>query len=141
MIISICLILLGFGCKKESYQNEQTSLSGTKWILSYIQDTRTNGIIYYPNDESKKISIAFTDSLNVLLFSGVCNGGQGIYSYSSVTDSFKVYYLGTTLIYCKYVEWEEYVTYNLQNAFRFAVNDNQLAIFSKGTYNLYFSRN
>jgi hypothetical protein len=133
---------IGYGCKKESSQIEQvrqTSLLKTKWILSYIQDTKTNERINYPNDDTKKIFIIFTDSLNTLLFSGVCNSGQGLYSFSSSNDSLNVNGVGTTKIACINVVWEEYVVTNLTDAYHYKIIDNTLVIYSRGAYNLYFN--
>jgi heat shock protein HslJ len=133
------IILVGFGCKKAAMNN--ADLLNTKWILSYIQDTKTNAITNYPSDEVKKISIVFTNSLNVIAFSGVCNGGAGTYSYSSSTGAIKITELITTAIGCKYDEWEEYTTDNLNNASSYKINGNNLVINSNGAYNLYFTQN
>jgi len=139
MVITFGLFVLGFGCKKENSQTGQASLIKTQWILSYIQDSKTNAIINYPNDASRRISITFTDSLNFLSFSGICNGGLGTYSYSSVTDSIKIINLGLTKIACKYAEWESYTGDNLIDAYKYKINGNSLIIYSKGTYNLHFN--
>jgi heat shock protein HslJ len=113
----------------------------TPWILSYIQDTKTNAITKYPNDAFSKISIEFTDSLNYIFFDGICNGGIGTYTYSSSTGAIKISGILTTAIACKYVEWEEYTTQNLDSAFNYKINGNNLAIYSNGVYNLYFTKN
>jgi heat shock protein HslJ len=133
------MVLVGFGCEKESLKD--SGLLKTKWTLSSIQDTKTNAVTNYPSDASRKISIVFTDSLNVLSFYGICNGGAGTYSYSSSNGSIKITGLNTTSIYCKYVEWEEYTTQNLNNAFSYKINGNNLIICSNSTYNLYFTKN
>ena len=73
------MILVGIGCKKATVQDAE--LLKTTWILSYIQDSKTDGITNYPSDERNKISIVFTDSLNIISFHGICNGGWGTYSY------------------------------------------------------------
>lgn len=138
-IFSFILILLGFGCKKENLKD--ADLLKTKWILSYIQDTKTNAITNYPSDAARKISIVFTDSLNILSFSGICNGGAGTYSLSSNSGEIKFTNLGTTLIYCKYAEWETYTVQNLFYASRYKIDGNDLAIYSNGAYNLYFTQN
>jgi heat shock protein HslJ len=133
------IILVGFGCKKAAMNN--ADLLKVKWVLSYIQDTKTNAIKDYPSDEPKKISIVFTDSLNAISFSGVCNGGWGTYSYSLSTGAIKISGILTTAIACKYVEWEEYTTQNLDSASSYKINGNNLEIYSNGTYNLYFNKN
>jgi len=137
VIFSFILILVGIGCKKAN--DKDADLLKTKWILSYIQDTKTNTITNYPSDATRKISIVFTDSLNVLSFSGICNGGWGTYSYSASTAAIKITDLGTTLIGCKYAEWEGYTIQNLYAAFRYKINGSSLVIYSNGAYNLYFT--
>lgn len=137
--IFIFIILVGFGCKKAAVNN--ADLLKVKWVLSYIQDTKTNAITNYPGDAPKRISIVFTDSLNVISFSGICNGGAGTYSYFSSTGAIKITNLGTTLIACKDVEWESYATQSLNNAFSYKIRGNSLVIYSNGSYNLYFTQN
>jgi len=139
LLFSSILILVGVGCKKAN--EKDADLLKTKWILSYIQDTKTNAITTYPSDAARKISIEFTDSLNVISFSGVCNGGWGTYSYSSANSAIKITNLMTTAIACKYIEWEEYTTQNLYSAFGYKINGNNLVINSNGKYNLYFTQN
>src|SRR5664280_2371689 len=134
-IFSFILILVGTGCKKTA----DADLLKVKWVLSYIQDTKTNAIKNYPSDAARKISIDFTDSLNILSFSGICNGGAGTYSYSSNSGEIKLTNLGTTLIDCKYAEWEGYTIQNLYAAFRYKINGSSLEIYSNGTYNLYLT--
>jgi len=137
-IFLLTIILSLYGCKKENAKN--ADLINTKWILSYIQDTKTNAITNYPSDAPNRISIVFTDSLNIISFSGVCNGGAGTYSYSSSTDDIKIK-VGTTFIYCKDVEWESYTTQSLNNASSYKLSGNNLVIYSNGSYNLYFNKN
>ena len=108
-IFSFILILVGTGCKKAN--EKDADLLNTKWTLSYIQDTKTNAITHYPSDAKNKISIVFSDSSNDIGFSGVCNGGAGTYTYSSITGEIKVTDLMTTLIGCKYDEWETCLLY------------------------------
>jgi len=138
-IFSFILISVCFGCKKAAVNN--ADLLNTKWTLSYIQDTKTNAVTHYPSDATNKISIVFTDSSNVIRFSGVCNGGAGKYRYSSISGEIKVTDLMSTQIYCKYVEWETYTAQNLQYASSYKINGNNLVIYSNGTYNLYFTEN
>jgi heat shock protein HslJ len=136
-IFSFILILVGTGCKKTA----DADLLKVKWVLSYIQDTKTNAITNYPSDAARKISIVFTDSLNVISLSGVCNGGWGTYSYSLSTGAIKISGILTTAIACKYVEWEEYTTQNLDSASSYKINGSSLEIYSNSTYNLYFTEN
>jgi heat shock protein HslJ len=136
-IFSFILILVGTGCKKTA----DADLLKVKWVLSYIQDTKTNAITNYPNDAPRRISIVFTDSLNVISFNGICNGGAGTYSYSSSTGAIKITNLGTTLIACKDVEWESYATQSLNNASSYKISGSNLVIYSNSSYNLYFTQN
>jgi hypothetical protein len=138
-IFSFILISVCFGCKKAAVNN--ADLLKVKWVLSDIQDTKTNAITKYPNDAFSKISREFTDSLNYIFFDGICNGGIGTYSYSSITGAIKISSIPTTEIYCKYAGWEEYTTQNLTNAFNYRINGNNLVIYSNGSYNLYFTQN
>jgi heat shock protein HslJ len=138
-IFILLIIISCFGCKKDSLKD--TDLLSTKWILSYIQDTKTEAITNYPIDATKKISIVFDGSSDIISFSGICNGGAGTYTYSSITGEIKVTDLGTTLIYCKYVEWETYTVQSLHYASSYEINGNNLAIYTGGAYNLHFTRN
>jgi heat shock protein HslJ len=138
--IFILVILIScFGCKKDSLND--TDLLKNSWILSYIQDTKTQAVTNYPNDAAKSISIEFTNSSNIIFFRGVCNVGSGTYTYSSITDEIKVTDLVTTEIYCKYYEWETYTVQNLYYASSYKIAGNDLVINSSGSYNLYFTKN
>ena len=139
LIFCIMVTLVSIGCKKENLSD--ADLLENKWILSYIQATQTNVITNYPSDAAKKISIVFRDSLNVLGFSGVCNGGAGTYSFTTVSGGIKISDLYTTLIACKYVEWETYTVQSLYYAFSYEINGNNLVIYSNSAYNLYFTKN
>ncbi len=139
-IIFLLLIFAScFGCKKENHID--TDLLKAKWILSHIQDTKTNVITQYPSDAAKTISIEFSNTSDIISFWGICNGGSGTYTYSSVTGEIKVTDLITTLIGCKYVEWETYTVQNLYYASSYKINGNDLIIYSTGAYNLYFTEN
>jgi len=139
-IIFISIIIIScFGCKKDSLND--TDLLKTTWILSRIQDTKTQAITNYPSDAGKTISIEFTNSSSIIFFRGVCNVGSGTYTYSSITDKIKVTDLITTEIYCKYYEWETYTVQNLYNASSYKIGGNDLVIYSNGEYNLYFTEN
>jgi heat shock protein HslJ len=138
LIFSFILILVGYGCKKTVVND--ADLLKVKWVLSYIQDTKTNAIRNYPGDAARKISIDFTDSLNVISFSGICNGGSGTYSFSTTNGTIMIKGLATTQIGCQFVEWEEYTIQNLYHAFRYKIIGNNMVIYSNGSYNLYFSK-
>ena len=130
--------MVGLGCEKAGVKD--ADLLNTKWILSYIQDTKTNVMTSYPGDATNKVSIIFSSSSNDIGFSGICNGGAGNYTYSSVTGAIKITNLGTTKIDCKYAEWETYTVQNLDYSFRYKIIGDKLIIYSEGDYNLYFNR-
>jgi heat shock protein HslJ len=138
-IFILVIIIFCFGCKKDSLND--ADLLKTKWLLSYIQDTKTQAITNYPSDAAKTISIEFTDASNIIFFRGICNVGSGTYTYSSITDEIKVTGLITTEIYCKYYEWETYTVQNLYYASSYKIDGNDLVIYSNGAYNLYFTKN
>jgi heat shock protein HslJ len=133
------VFLIGNGCKETNLKD--AGLLNNKWILSFIQDTKTQAITNYPGDATGKISISFSGSSNDIGFNGLCNNGAGKYSYTSSTGEIKITDLATTLIYCKYVEWETYTVQNLYYASGYMINGNDLVIYSKGTYNLAFTKN
>jgi heat shock protein HslJ len=138
-VFILVIIISCFGCKKDSL--DDNDLLKTTWILSYIRDTKTQAITNYPSDAVKTISIEFTNSSNIIFFSGVCNVGSGTYTYSSIPDEIKVTDLITTEIYCKYYEWETYTVQNLYYASGYKITDNNLVIYTSGEYNLYFTKN
>jgi heat shock protein HslJ len=129
------ILLLVAGCKKES--PKQTTLLNRNWVLSYIQSTKSNAVTNYPADESRKIIINFTVSMDVISFNGVCNTGSGKYSFST-TGTLKITDMASTKIDCKDAEWESYTIQSLQEAYSYNINGNNLTIYSKGDYNLYF---
>jgi heat shock protein HslJ len=133
------VILVVIGCKKDTIKD--TDLLNTKWTLSYIQDTRTQTVTYYPGDATKRISIVFDNSPDVVSFTGVCNNGSGTCTFSPSAGEIKITDLGTTKIWCKYVEWETYTVQSLYYASRYKKNGNYLVIYSGGAYNLYFTNN
>ena len=139
LIFCYMVILVGIGCKKENLKD--ADLLNTKWTLFYIQDTKTHTVTHYPSDARNNISIVFTDSSDIISFSGICNGGAGTYTYSSITGEIKITNLVTTEIYCKYYEWETYTGQNLYDATSYKIDGNDLAIYSNGEYNLYFTKN
>jgi heat shock protein HslJ len=138
IIFFLIIFVPSYACEKESHID--ADLLKTKWILSYIQDTKTSIITQYPSDAAKTISIEFSNTSDIISFWGICNGGSGTYTYSSVTGEIKVTDLITTLIGCKYVEWETYTVQNLYYASSYKINGNDLIIYSTGEYNLYFTK-
>jgi heat shock protein HslJ len=120
------IILVGFGCKKAAVNN--ADLLKVKWVLSDVQDTKTNAITKYANDAYSKISIEFTDSLNLVLFNGICNYGTGMYLYSSSTGAIQISDIIDSKIACKYDEWEGYTRQNLYTACNYKINGDNLVI-------------
>jgi hypothetical protein len=138
IIFLLLIFISSFGCKKENHTD--ADLLKAKWILSHIQNAKTNVITQYPSDAAKTISIEFSNTSDIISFWGICNGGPGTYTYSSVTGEIKVTDLITTLIGCKYVEWETYTVQSLYYASSYKINGNDLVIYSNGEYNLYFTK-
>ena len=139
LIYCFIITLVGFGCEKENLKD--ADLVNNIWELNSIQATQTNAMTEYPGDASEKISIVFSDTSNVIGFNGVCNVGAGTYSLTNISGEIEISDLITTLIGCKYVEWETYTVQNLHNAFSYKINGNNLIIHSHGDYNLYFATN
>ncbi len=142
-ILNCIIILFGYGCKKDSSVNNQTTLLANKWLLSSIQDTKTNVMTDYPAEVQQTWgfeNIVFNDSLKTVDLKGLCNGGSGPFPTFSGTDSIKFHGLSMTLKYCKYEEWETYLWDNLDSAYKYKINANSLIIYSKGSYNLYFNK-
>ncbi len=137
-VFCFVMVVIASGCKKES--TKQPSLLNTQWVLSYIQDTRSNAVTNYPADQSRKIIVNFTDSANIVSFTGICNTGTGKYSFSA-SGTLKITDLGTTKIACQDVEWESYTVQSLQEAYSYSINGNSLVIYTNGNYNLYFIEN
>jgi heat shock protein HslJ len=135
----ICIIItFCAGCKKEN--EPENNLLKTKWTLFSIQNPVTDSITAFPIESERKITIVFTDSLNVLLFKGVCNSGAGTYSLTTIPHEIFISEIITTKIGCKYVEWEGKVTQILQNAFNYTVYGNNLVIVSNGG-SMFFTKN
>ncbi len=138
ILFLLLIVVSSFGCKNETLKDDD--LLTSKWVLNYIQDTKTNIITQYPSDAAKTISIEFSNTSNIIFFRGICNVGSGIYTYSSITDEIKVTDLITTEIYCKYYEWETYTVQNLYYASSYKITGNAIVIYSTGEYNLYFTK-
>jgi heat shock protein HslJ len=125
------------GCNKDNSKDKQPPLAGTTWELAYIEQRATNIVTFYPDNEAKKISINFSAS-NTIEFTGICNGGLGIYLFSSESGDITITDLGTTKIYCQDVEWEGYTVSNLNTAYKYKIDGTNLTIYSLGDYDLYF---
>jgi len=139
VILIVISLFCGLSCRKT--ESDNSDLIGTKWTLSTVQDTKANTVLAFPDDASRKISIVFTDSLNTLIFSGICNGGTGSYSINSDQGTLTVLNLGATKIYCKYAEWERYTLENLNTSFSYKMSGTNLTVYSNGDYNLSFISN
>jgi heat shock protein HslJ len=138
------LILVIFSCKKENTAIENNKILNVTWYLISIQNTTSLEVINYP-DTLQYENITFTDSLNTLAISGICNGGSGKYSISG--NKIAVNSIATTERYCEYYHWEEILIHNLDSAYEYnieyikVINNGKktyLTIFSKGNFNLTF---
>jgi heat shock protein HslJ len=138
-ILSLIIILSSLSCKEDT-STDQTALAKTKWILSFIRNNKSDATTYFPTNASRGIIIAFTDSVNVMSFSGICNMGAGTYSYSSKTGTLEVRDIITTKIACPFVEWEGYTIQSLDSSYSYKINGDNLLINSHGAYNLYFNK-
>ncbi|MDP4188711.1 MAG: META domain-containing protein [Bacteroidota bacterium] len=131
-------LIMMLGCNKNEIGTRQVNpLLLCKWMLSYIQDTRTMQIINYPANYPVKESIEFTND-STMAFYGTCNGGRAEYSIQN--NQIIISNLCTTLIFCSYYKWENYLRNNLDSAYSYDVSVQALKIYSKGSYNLYFVR-
>ena len=134
MKINIIFVILLFlvGCEKKDTIVQP--LLKTQWLLSSIQNIKTNTITNFPSNLTPHEYIIFSDSLNTLMVGGVCNGCRA--SYTVKDNSISTNGLSCTMLYCS--QWEDYLFYNLDSMFQYKINYNQLTIYSKGTYNLNF---
>jgi heat shock protein HslJ len=128
-------ILFLASCERKENNNDtgQLALLKTEWILSSIQNTKTNVVTIFPSNVLYE-SIIFTDSLNSLRVRGVCNGCAGTYSVKDASVSTSG--LMCTKIYCS--KWEDYLFYNLDSMFQYKIKNNLMTIYSRGSYNLNF---
>lgn len=138
-ILLMALLICSSGCKKDKEKKDQ-ALTNIKWNLEYLQNTDTKARSYFPSTEPKRISITFTDSLNIMLFRGICNDGSGTYTYSSTTGELTIRDLKLTLILCNNVVWENNTAQNLLDARRYQIKDDSLTIFSNSDFDLHFSK-
>lgn len=123
--------MVGFGCEKENLKD--ADLANNIWELNSIQATQTNAMTEYPGDASEKISIVFSDTSNVIGFNRICNSGAGTYSLTNSSGEIEISDLTTTLIGCKYVEWE---TYTLQKIIGIHISETNT---TKTNYNFIFN--
>jgi heat shock protein HslJ len=124
------------GCSK-NISNEEQSLLRKEWKLKSIEDTKTYEISEYPDSITNKEIIEFTDSLSVLTYNATCNAGFGRYSLQG--SQINIDSLAGTKMFCKYIKWEYILVNNLDSAVSYQIENNQLVIFSKGSYNLNFA--
>jgi len=126
------ILLFLISCEKKDASIQP--LLNTQWFLTSIQNTKTNEITKFPDNLNPREYIIFKDPLNTLTVSGICNGCGGTYSLNN--DLISTSGLACTQIYCS--QWEDYLFYNLDSIFRYEIKNDQLTIYSKGTYNLNF---
>jgi hypothetical protein len=130
------ILLLEFSCVKKPDTNlPDLPLLKTRWVLSYFQNPRTNQIIHYPDSLRINESISFTDSVTLSIAAG-CGSGKAGYSIKS--DSMIIDPIYGPWTYCSLMQWDDYLVINLEHAYRYIIKANQLIIYSKGTYDLYF---
>lgn len=134
LVIFIYIMILA-GCEKSGFKD--AALLNTKWVLSSIQDTKTNVITTVPNNIRQEF-IVFSDSSNALMVAGACNGCRGSYLKVS-SDSIKITNLICTARDCANDQWKHYLLENLNSIFKFKIVDNHMMIFSTETYNLNFT--
>jgi heat shock protein HslJ len=132
-----CLIFLD--CRKQDPKTDLPDLTllNTHWTLSSVQNVRTKANLQFPFASSHTSEyLTFTDS--ILTVKGMCNSGRSSFQLFSYNDSIRINGVGRTFIYCDFINWEDYLWHNLDSAFSYKINGNQLVIYSKGTYNLNF---
>ena len=138
-ILVYCFIItfIGFGCEKENLRD--ADLTNKIWELNSIEATQTDVMTDFPSDASENISIIFSDTSNIVGFNGICNSGAGTYTLTDSSGGIEISDVFTTLVGCKYGEWETYTIQNLLDAYSYEINGDDLIIYSHGDYNLYFS--
>jgi len=139
-LLLMVAVIAGAGCNKDSHPVRQETLTGTSWVLAYIEDTGTDEVTFYPETAPRKISITFHGYSNIISLTGICNTGEGSYLFSSQSGEVTISDLGSTKVACEYVEWEVYTIQSLINAYRYMIDDDVLLIYSHGRYNLLFVR-
>jgi len=135
LIFFFVVVTIGFGCEKASFKD--AALLNTKWELSSIQDTKTNLTTNVPNTIQQEF-IFFSDTSNILMVAGACNGCRGSYLMLS-NDSIKITNLTCTCRDCTNDLWEKYFFENLNSVFKFKITGNHMKIYSTETYNLNFT--
>lgn len=138
-IFLLTIILLVQSCKKGN-DSGGSGIVNTTWQLEYLINTRDKSRLDFPADEQNRITISFTDSLNTLMFTGICNSGSGFYYISQKNNELTIEDIKITLIHCRNIIWESYAIDNLEKAASFTAHDNVLTVYTKGEYDLYFSR-
>lgn len=134
-LVIFSLIIFLVGCEKASFKD--AALLNTRWLLSSIQDTKSNGITNAPNNFQGYI--IFSDSLNTLMVGDGCNGCGSSYLILK-NDSIKVTNLICSQAFCPSIDqWEENLFDNLGSACTYKIIGNHLTIYSKGLYNLNFT--
>ena len=64
LILWVSLVLVSSSCEKSSIKD--SALLKTQWVLSSIQNTKTNAINDFPSNNVRSEYIIFTDSANIL---------------------------------------------------------------------------
>jgi hypothetical protein len=133
LLISIAICITILCCKRNDPPNSDLF---QKWVLTSIQNTKSNKIGNYPDTTTIIETIAFTDT--ALLINESCgNYGQAYYSIKNDTITFtkiRIFHF----LYCDLYPWEQYLENNLDSTYKYGINRTQLKIYSKGSQNLIF---
>ncbi|HEX2974768.1 MAG TPA: META domain-containing protein [Bacteroidales bacterium] len=138
-IFLLTLFIVLQSCKKAN-ESGASGIINTSWRLEYLIRTTDKSKLDFPADEPNRITIAFSDSLNTLMFNGICNSGSGFYDIVQKNNQLTIRDIKITLIHCRNIIWESYAVENLEKAASFSVKDNVLIIYTRGEYDLYFSK-
>ena len=137
LFLSGIVAMIVFGCKKDDENKIVNPLLIKTWVLTSMEDTKTNQMIDYPDSIMLKYYLVVEDSISLAYY------GCGLGHYHAkywVTDSkIKLYDIEYTHAdLCFDENWEEQVFGNIERANRYKVTDDKLIIYSSGDYNLYF---
>jgi hypothetical protein len=116
LLLSVIILLLGYNCSKKSEPADPPLLK-TQWILSSVQNNISNKVLNYPDTVKIFETITFTDS--ALLINEACgNYGQADYFVKNDTIKFMKFLIWHWM-FCDLFQWERYIEYNLDSAYRF----------------------
>lgn len=134
LLLCVLFEIAAFSCKKNEATDPRLI---SKWMLVSIQDTKNNQIISYPDSLLQKEYIEFKDYTTIHVHT-TCNGGNGKYFING--HRFTVSDLMTTLRGCSAYKWDQYLLWNLYDAYEYRITSDELEIYSSGSYHLKFAR-